>query len=145
MAFRGDSTATYTFTSGNGSTVDLGARNNYRYINATNVYNKGKADGSVSDNVIYTLACIRFEATGSNYRNYVITNQSGKVVTTNNAYYVSTDDDYIFFNSPNYTISLTVKKPCTVFSYNNTSTHYNANSSVPDMKDNNFYIIIFDN
>ncbi len=45
MAFRGDSTATYTFTSGNGSTVDLGARNNYRYVNATNVYNKGKSDG----------------------------------------------------------------------------------------------------
>ena len=46
MAFRGASTATYTFASGStGSTVDLGANNNYRYINATNVYNKGKADG----------------------------------------------------------------------------------------------------
>ena len=46
MAFRGDSTGTYTFSEGStGSTVDLGARNNYRYINATNVYNKGKEDG----------------------------------------------------------------------------------------------------
>ena len=45
MAFRSASTATYTFASGStGSTVDLGANNNYRYINATNVYNKGKAD-----------------------------------------------------------------------------------------------------
>ena len=46
MAFRSASTATYTFASGStGSTVDLGANNNYRYINATNVYNKGKSDG----------------------------------------------------------------------------------------------------
>ena len=47
MAFRSASTATYTFASGStGSTVDLGATNNYRYINAINVYNKGKADSS---------------------------------------------------------------------------------------------------
>ena len=46
MAFRSASTGTYTFASGStGSTVDLGANNNYRYINATNVYNKGKSDG----------------------------------------------------------------------------------------------------
>ena len=46
MAFRGDSTDTYTYASGStGGTVDLGARNNYRYVNASNVYNKGKADG----------------------------------------------------------------------------------------------------
>ena len=49
MAFRGDSTATYTYaTNSTGGTVDLGARNNYRYVNATNVYNKGKADGTSS-------------------------------------------------------------------------------------------------
>ena len=49
VAFRGDSTATYTYASGStGGTVDLGARNTYRYVNATNVYNKGKADGNSS-------------------------------------------------------------------------------------------------
>ena len=48
VAFRGASSATYTFVSGNGATVDLGATNNYRYINATNVYNKGKSDGTSS-------------------------------------------------------------------------------------------------
>ena len=38
MAFREDSTGTYTFPTGSsGSTVDLGARNTYRYVNAENV------------------------------------------------------------------------------------------------------------
>ena len=47
MAFRSDSTATYTYAANStGGTVDLGARNNYRYVNASNVYNKGKADGA---------------------------------------------------------------------------------------------------
>ena len=49
MAFRSASTGTYTFASGStGSTVDLGAYNTYRYVNAVNVYNKGKADGTSS-------------------------------------------------------------------------------------------------
>ena len=49
VAFRGDSTATYTYaTNSTGGTVDMGARNNYRYVNATNVYNKGKADGTTA-------------------------------------------------------------------------------------------------
>lgn len=39
---------TYTFASGStGGTVDLGANNTYRYVNASNVYAKGKADGDV--------------------------------------------------------------------------------------------------
>ena len=47
MAFRGDSTDTYTYVvNSTGGTVDLGARNNYRYVNAENVYTKGKADGA---------------------------------------------------------------------------------------------------
>lgn len=46
MAFRTDSTATYTYAANStGGTVDLGAKNNYRYVNASNVYAKGKADG----------------------------------------------------------------------------------------------------
>lgn len=32
---------TYTFPSGSGGTVDLGAQNLYRYVNASNVYNQG--------------------------------------------------------------------------------------------------------
>ncbi len=49
MAFRGDSTGTYTYaTNSTGGTVDMGARNNYRYVNATNVYNKGKSDGTTA-------------------------------------------------------------------------------------------------
>lgn len=33
--------ATYTFPSGNGATVDMGEDHSYRYANASNVYNKG--------------------------------------------------------------------------------------------------------
>ncbi len=52
MAFRVDSTDTYTYaTNSTGGTVDLGARNNYRYVNATNVYNAGKAAGDVKHTV----------------------------------------------------------------------------------------------
>ena len=39
---------TYTFASGNGATVDMGVNNTYRYVNASNVYNKGKADGGAT-------------------------------------------------------------------------------------------------
>ena len=57
MAFRSDSTATYTYaTNSTGGTVDLGARNNYRYVNADNVYNKGKADGVTVHSATYTFA-----------------------------------------------------------------------------------------
>ncbi len=60
MAFRGDSTGTYTFASDStGGTVDLGARNNYRYVNAVNVYNKGKSDGAVQPTTIpYTTRAV---------------------------------------------------------------------------------------
>lgn len=45
--FKEPNTATYTFPSGVGSTVDLGEDNVYRYVNAQNVYSKGvsNADG----------------------------------------------------------------------------------------------------
>lgn len=40
-------TQTYTFASGStGATVDLGVKHFYRYVNATNVYNKGKSDAT---------------------------------------------------------------------------------------------------
>ena len=56
VAFRSASTATYTFASGStGSTVDLGANNNYRYINAVNVYNKGKADSTFTFSNLYSI------------------------------------------------------------------------------------------
>lgn len=42
-------TQTYTYPANStGATVDLGASNLYRYVNAANVYNKGKADGKAS-------------------------------------------------------------------------------------------------
>ena len=42
-------TGTYTFAANDtGSTKDLGVNHSYRYVNATNVYNKGKADGAAS-------------------------------------------------------------------------------------------------
>jgi len=33
--------ATYTFSAGNGATVDMGEDHSYRYVNASNVYNQG--------------------------------------------------------------------------------------------------------
>lgn len=44
-------TGTYTFPANDtGGTKDLGEANNYRYVNAQNVYNKGKADGAAFGN-----------------------------------------------------------------------------------------------
>lgn len=41
-----DATGTYTYPANStGGTYDMGTTNNLRYVNATNVYNKGKADG----------------------------------------------------------------------------------------------------
>ena len=55
VAFRGDSTATYTYVANStGGTVDMGARNNYRYVNAANVYTKGKVDGVTVHTKTYT-------------------------------------------------------------------------------------------
>ena len=57
VAFRGDSTDTYTYaTNSTGGTVDMGARNNYRYVNAQNVYTKGKSDGVTTHTGTYTFA-----------------------------------------------------------------------------------------
>ena len=43
-------TDTYVYSAGStGSTVDMGASNNYRYVNATEVYLKGKADQHTED------------------------------------------------------------------------------------------------
>ena len=40
---------TYTFAANDtGATKDLGVNHSYRYVNATNVYNKGKADGTIT-------------------------------------------------------------------------------------------------
>jgi len=42
-----EQTGTYTFPSGStGATADMGAYNTNRYVNATNVYAKGKEDGA---------------------------------------------------------------------------------------------------
>ena len=58
-----DASGNYTCGSNNGaaSSNDMGATNNYRYVNATNVYNKGKADGFTN-----SLTVI---ATQSHYKN----------------------------------------------------------------------------
>ena len=46
VPFKTTHTDTYTYPSGStGGTYDMGVKHQYRYVNATNVYNKGKADG----------------------------------------------------------------------------------------------------
>jgi hypothetical protein len=52
VAVPNSNSGTYTYPSGStGGTVDLGVNNAYRYVNAGNVYNKGKADGDVKHTV----------------------------------------------------------------------------------------------
>jgi hypothetical protein len=52
VAVPNSNSGTYTYPSGStGGTVDLGVNNTYRYVNAGNVYNKGKADGDVKHTV----------------------------------------------------------------------------------------------
>lgn len=80
---------TYTFASGDtGGTKDLGETNTYRYVNAANVYAKGKVDGassfryvSVNGGGSVTVKCKVDDAVveyGSNtYTQYASTNRQG--------------------------------------------------------------------
>ena len=81
---------TYTYASGStGGTVDMGASNSYRYVNATNVYNKGKADGAGS--VTYSQADVTSSPNQISYTN------QGKVAAENyyNEYYRFSTGKYI--------------------------------------------------
>lgn len=132
---------TYTFASGDtGGTKDLGVTNTYRYVNAANVYAKGKADAA---KIIYTLAHIRFESTGNNYRQYVITNVNGKVEVTNNAANVSYNDNNLTFSADAAAVNvrLTLKKAA--YLYTSTErTYYAANTTInPSI--NTWYMIEF--
>lgn len=52
-----DATGTYTYpVNSTGDTYDMGATNNIRNVNATNVYNKGKADGKAFAKQYYQTA-----------------------------------------------------------------------------------------
>ena len=74
--------STYTYSSGStGGQVDLGEANTYRYVNAVNVYSKGKLDAVSS-------------------LSYASSSQSGKVMTittTNGSYYLA------WIGAPTYT------------------------------------------
>ena len=70
--------ATYTYASGDtGGTKDLGATNNYRYVNASNVYNKGKQDGG-------GVAAVSLTTSSSQLYNKTITvkNSSNTTIAT---------------------------------------------------------------
>ena len=102
MAFRGDSTATYTYaTNSTGGTVDMGARNNYRYVNATNVYNKGKSDGVTTHTGTYTLTTSDFGLTkdlGVNHTYRYIgvpSKPTGEII---GGYGISQNSSYTFSN-----------------------------------------------
>lgn len=48
-----DANGTYTYPANStGGTYDMGTTNNLRYVNATNVYNKGKADGGIVESCV---------------------------------------------------------------------------------------------
>ena len=101
--FRPDSTETYSFGSNSGSTVDLGARNNYRYVNASNVYNYGYNTGNSAG------AASGYE-TGYNDGYNVGYNAgaaSGKKVVdlgTGTSFTVTTIEVYKSFNNTNFIV-----------------------------------------
>ena len=56
---------TYTYASGStGATVDMGVNNIYRYVNATNVYNQGLADGATTHTGTITISSVYESGTG---------------------------------------------------------------------------------
>lgn len=75
VPFKTTHTDTYTYPSGStGGTYDMGVNHQYRYVNASNVYNKGKTDGINSK----TLSLATYTTYGSNWSNRTLyTNNSG--------------------------------------------------------------------
>lgn len=60
--------ATYTYPANStGGTTDLGEANTYRYVNAANVYNKGKADSDLTSGAYYTNSAQGTIAKNTNY------------------------------------------------------------------------------
>lgn len=58
---------TYTYGSGStGGTVDMGANNTYRYVNAGNVYSKGHSDGVNAGHADSTVLTVILDISGSN-------------------------------------------------------------------------------
>lgn len=127
-------TETYTFPSGNGDTVDLGLSHIYRYVNASNVYAKGKSDATISISYLSSGSTGNRTLTGSatttanGYAVVICTchQQSGSDLTSTCSYDGSSKSanqnilkdsirlmTYIFPIVPGKTISVTVSTPST--------------------------------
>ena len=73
-------TGTYTFAANDtGSTKDLGVNHSYRYVNATNVYNKGKADGASGKNTLSVANVTSNSWVGGNNVNVSFSATSGYI------------------------------------------------------------------
>lgn len=84
-----DASGTYTYPANStGATYDMGATNNLRYVNASNVYAKGKADGTgysttITWNSVTTNATKTVSLTGySNYKNITASNIKVGITST---------------------------------------------------------------
>lgn len=70
-----------------GATVDFGATNNYRKVNAANVYSKGKADGGVANVAVGVvtenlkgLTCVCRDSNGTIVESKTLDTTTGKAV-----------------------------------------------------------------
>ena len=119
-------TQTYTYAANStGGTVDLGAANLYRYVNASNVYTKGKADGVASTNAT---------ATGAQVLNgYTFWANGSKLTGTMANYSSSTGQSSTTANTSNYLFV----KPSNAGYYTsassfNTGIAYNPNKTIAE-------------
>lgn len=71
-----NASGTYTYPANStGGTYDMGATNNLRYVNATNVYNKGKADAG-------GVAAVSLKTSDLQNKPITVKNSSGTTIAT---------------------------------------------------------------
>lgn len=91
-------TDTYTYPSGStGGTYDMGVSHTYRYVNASNVYTKGKADGKTVHSTTYTYPS---GSTGATYD--MGTDHTYRYVNATNVYTKGKTDGASGKITPNY-------------------------------------------
>lgn len=99
VAVPNSNSGTYTYASGStGGTVDMGATNSYRYVNAANVYAKGKADGDVKHTVRVYLQSADSHSDYGDYARLIIYKDGTQI---SDAYYAVSDTTH-WFGGPRY-------------------------------------------
>lgn len=118
---------TYTYAANStGGNVDLGANNTYRYVNATNVYNKGKTDGAAAAKMTRTVVKSGLKLTGnttvsctgvSGY-NSLSTSNFAVNITKVESKFTDYHDSYSFTGSQGLSYSYNASNGVLTISYN---------------------------